>query len=262
MEILKNWKLHGLCVAVVVVCELIGTKKYGLVVLFPMLYAMILGGFISWPKLKILTSQDMKDSGGMLGTMLILLITWLGLSIGPNLPKLMDAKLALLLQEFGHFFGTIIIGMPIAVALGMGKEAVGATYSLDREANIAIIADKYGLESPEGRGVMAMYICGTVFGAVWIAIFAGFVASLDILHPYALAMGAGVGSGSMLAAASGAIIKSYPTMEKEIMAYAVAANLMTTILGIYFSLFISLPLAVKFHGFLTRIMGKEEGGKA
>ena len=85
---------------------------------------------------------------------------------------------------------------------------------------------------------------------------------MEIFHPYALAMGAGVGSGSMLAAASGAIIKSYPTMEKEIMAYAGAANLMTTILGIYFSLFISLPLAVKFHGFLSRIMGKEEGGKA
>jgi len=260
MEILKNYKLHGLALAVVVVCEIIGTIKFGLVTLLPMLFAMVIGGFISWPRLNILSTKDMQNSGGMLETMLILLITWLGLSIGPNLPKLMDAKLALLLQEFGHFFGTIIFGMPIAVALGMGKEAVGATYSLDREANIAIIADKYGLESPEGRGVMAMYICGTVFGAVWIAIFAGIIASLNIFHPYALAMGAGVGSGSMLAAASSAIVEYYPDMKEQIMAYAGAANLMTTIFGIYFSLFVSLPFAVKFYAFLSKIMGRKNAG--
>lgn len=256
MEIIKNSKLHVIAFIVVMICELIGTKKFGYVLILPMLWAMLIGGFISWPKMKILNLKDMDNAGGMLTTMLVLLITWLGLSIGPNLPKLMDAKLALLLQEFGHFFGTIIIGMPLAVALGMGREAVGATYSLDREANIAIIAERFGLDSPEGRGVMSMYICGTIFGAIWIAILAGFVASLDLFHPYALAMGVGVGSGSMLAAGSGAIVEYYPHMTEQIMAYAGAANLMTTILGIYFSLFISLPFAIRFHKFLSGLLGK------
>ena len=37
---------------------------------------------------------------------------------------------------------------------------------------------------------MGMYICGTVFGALWISLLAGVIAQLDIFHPHALAMGA------------------------------------------------------------------------
>jgi hypothetical protein len=266
MEIVKNWKIHILAVVVVIIVELIGTKRFEFVilglnlsiVLFPMLYAMIFGGFISWPKLKILNEKDMGQSGNVLMVLLILLMIKIGLGMGPELPRLMDAKFALILQEFGHFFGTIILGMPIAVALGMGKEAIGATYSLDREGNVAIIAEKYGLDSPEGRGVMAMYICGTVFGAVWVGILVGVVGGMGIFHPYALAMGVGVGSGSMLAAGMGALINIYPSMEGQIRAYAGAANLMSGVLGIYFALFVSLPIAIRFHRILSKLMGRKE----
>lgn len=266
MTVLKNVKLHIIALLVVVLCETIGTMKFSIgkfaIVLFPMLFAMIISGFISFPKWKIISVKEGDNAGKMLTIVLIPLITAIGLGIGPNLPELANAKFALLIQEFGHFFGTIIIGMPIAVALGMGREAIGATYSLDREGNIAIIAEKYGLNSPEGRGVMAMYICGTVFGAVWIGIFSSAIASLDIFHPYALAMGAGVGSGSMLAAASGSIIEFYPEMKEQILAYAGAANLMTGILGIYFALFISLPLAVKFYAILNRLFGRNKNNES
>jgi len=102
---------------------------------------------------------------------------------------------------------------------------------------------------------MAMYICGTVFGAVWIGIFASAIASLDIFHSFALAMGAGVGSGSMLAAASGVIADFYPALSEQILASAGAANLMTGILGIYFALFISQPITVKYYGFLNHLFG-------
>ena len=264
MEIVKNWKIHLLALGVAIVCELIGKRVIaGIILLLPMLYAMLLGGFISWPKLKILNEKDMSQSGNVLMVMLILLMIKIGLGMGPNLPRLMDAKFALILQEFGHFFGTILLGMPLAVALGMGKEAIGATYSLDREGNVAIIAEKYGLDSPEGRGVMAMYICGTVFGAIWVGILVGVLAKMEIFHPYALAMGVGVGSGSMLAAGMGAIIEYYPHLEEQIRAYAGAANLMSGVLGIYFALFVSLPFAIKFYDFLQKIMGRkavQEGG--
>lgn len=262
MDLAKNWKVYLLALGIIVVCELVGTVKYGLIVLFPMLYAMLLGTAISWPKFNILNERNMQHAGKVLSVLMVLLVAKLGTGIGPQLPQLMHAKAALLLQEVGHFFGTILLGMPIAVALGMGREAIGATYSIDREPNIAIISEKYGLDSPEGRGVMAMYICGTVFGALWVAILAGAVARMGIFHPYALAMGAGLGSGSMMAASSGAVAIVYPEMKDQIMAYAAAANLMTTVLGIYVALYISLPIAIKFYGVLEKIMGRKQAAEA
>lgn len=264
MEMLRDWKIHALCLACVVMSEFVGTFRYGFIVLVPMLYAMLLGGVISIPKFKILSEDNMKRASGVMTAALMLLIVKLGLDIGPALPHLKNATGALLLQEVGHFFGTILLGLPIAVALGMGREAIGATYSVGREPNIAIIADKYTLDSPEGRGVMATYLMGTLFGAVTVSMLASIIGSFNILHPYALAMGAGVGSGSMMAAATGSIVIQYPAMEAEIRAYAGAANLMSSILGIYIYMFFSLPFAVKMYSVFSRLFGKkmEEAGEA
>ena len=43
---------------------------------------------------------------------------------------------------------------------------------IGREPSIAIVAEKYGMQSPEGRGVLAEYITGTVLGAIFIAMLA------------------------------------------------------------------------------------------
>jgi hypothetical protein len=113
------------------------------------------------------------------------------------------------------------------------------------------------MDSAEGRGVLAEYLTGTVFGAVFIAIFAGFVASLHIFHPLALAMGSGVGSGSMMAAASGAIAaQQTPEMAKDVMTFAAASNLITTTIGTYFTLFVSLPMAVFGYRVLEPLIGR------
>ncbi|ETJ31275.1 hypothetical protein Q604_UNBC14224G0001, partial [human gut metagenome] len=40
---------------------------------------------------------------------------------------------------------TIVFGLPVALLVGMRREAVGACYSVDREPNVAIIIDKFGL---------------------------------------------------------------------------------------------------------------------
>ena len=105
--------------------------------------------------------------------------------------------------------------------------------------------------------MLAEYLTGTVFGAVFIAIFAGFVASLNIFHPLALAMGSGVGSGSMMAAASGAIAaQQTPEMAKAVLTFAAASNLITTTIGTYFTLFISLPMAVWGYRLLEPLIGR------
>ena len=193
----------------------------------PLLYTLILGLLISIPKFKILTIKQMEKSADYIGIAVMILMVKVGLGIGPNLGILTSAGWALLLQELGHFFGTIVFGLPVALLVGMRREAVGACYSVDREPNVAIIIDKFGFSSPEGRGVMGMY------------------------HPLALAMGAGVGSASMMAAATAPIIAVYPDYEQQIMALAGAANLLTTVLGVYFGLFVSLPVMEKTYNFFT-----------
>lgn len=113
------------------------------------------------------------------------------------------------------------------------------------------------MDSAEGRGVLAEYLTGTIFGAVFIAIFAGFVASLNIFDPLALAMGSGVGSGSMMAAASGAIAaQQSPEVAKSVLTFAAASNLITTTVGTYFTLFISLPMAVWGYRLFEPVIGR------
>lgn len=260
MNVLRDWKIHVAALLIVVICESIGTCKIplgpGVLLFLPMLYAMVLGGIISWPRLKLMNVRDMNAASSILSLTTFLLVAKLGLIIGPSLTKLAHSGFALSLQELGHFLGTVVLGLPLALLLGLGREAVGATFSIDREPNIAIIAEKYGLNSPEGRGVMSVYICGTLFGAVWLGLLAGYLAALHIFHPYALAMGAGVGSGSMMAAASGAIKAVFPEQANEILLYAGASNLLTTIVGIYFCLFVSLPVTERLYKWLAPILGR------
>lgn len=261
MGILKDWKIHAGAFLIVVICELIGTRQIqmgpGVLLFLPMLYAMIIGGFVSWPRLKLINLREMNAASAVLGLTTLMLVTKLGVIIGPSLSKVAQSGLALSLQELGHFLGTVVLGLPLALLLGLGREAIGATFSIDREPNIAIISEKYGLNSPEGRGVMSVYICGTLFGAVWLGLLAGYLAALNIFHPYALAMGAGVGSGSMMAAASGAIKAVFPASANEILMYAGASNLLTTIIGIYFCLFVSLPVTEYLYKLLSPVLGRD-----
>ena len=258
----KNGKIFLFAFFIVIFSEWIGTVKIplgaGVLLFLPMLYAMIIGGIISWPRLKQIKLEEMKASSHILSLIALMLVTKLGVIIGPQVAKVAQSGLSLSMQELGHFFGTVILGLPVAIMLGLGREAVGATFSIDREPNIAIIGEKYGLDSPEGRGVMAVYICGTVFGAVWLGLLAGYLAATNVFHPFALAMGAGVGSGSMMAAASGAIAVVFPEYKNEILMYAGASNLLTTVIGIYFCLFISLPVTNYLYRVLTPIIGPKQ----
>jgi hypothetical protein len=260
LNVVKSWRIHVFALVIVIICELIGTKKVpmgpGVLLFLPMLYAMIIGAVVSWPKLKVLKLPEMRAASAALGVLTFMLITKLGVGIGPAISKLLNSGLALSMQELGHFFGTVVLGLPIALLLGIGRETIGATYSIDREPNIAIIAERFGNDAPELRGTMAVYICGTLFGAVWLGLFAGMMAALNLFHPYALAMGCGVGSGSMMAASSGALKAAFPELGNDILVYAGASNLLTSTIGIYFSLFISLPTTEYLYKRLSPILGR------
>ena len=257
MDLIKNWKIHLLALIIVIIAESIGIQRFDLIIFLPLFYALIIGGIISYPSLKLLKIPEMERASRVLSVGMLILVTKISLDIGPNLEQLAHSSLALLVQEFGHFFGTLVFGLPVAFLVGMKREAIGACYSIDREPNIAIIAERYGLDSPEGRGVMGMYLCGTVFGALWVSVLAGLIAQAGWFHPHALAMGAGIGSASMMAASTASIVAVHPEWAETVQAYAAAANLLTTVLGIYFALFISLPVTVKVYGWLDALRSKK-----
>ncbi len=259
-------RVLALALLVVVAAELIGSFSVqagpGQIILLPLLWALLLGCAISLAKnhLPRAMKMDAASQGyasAVLQSALLLFVAKLGLLVGASLPKIFASGYALLFQEFGHFFGTMVFGLPVALLLGVRREAVGATFSVGREPSLAIIGEKYGMDSAEGRGVLAEYITGTVIGAVFIGLLAGFVAALGVFRPEALAMGAGVGSGSMMAAASAAIAaQQTPEVAKEVAAFAAASNLITTTVGTYFTLFISLPFANWSYSVLEPVLGR------
>lgn len=252
MRMLLNWKLHILAAVIIFISELIGVRKISIFVFMPILYAIIIGGIVSFPKFKILSMDDMHDASNIFPIALSLLLVKIGLGVGPNLPTLMQSGGTLLFQSLGHFLGILIVSLPIAMLLGLGRESIGGSYSLGREVNVAIIAEKHGLSSPEGRGVMGVFICGTMLGAMFCGILISVIVKLDLFHPFALALGAGTGSISMSAAMMSVILEAFPQYAKEIEMYTGASNILTNVLGVYAALFITLPLARILYEFFDK----------
>lgn len=248
--------IAALALVIAVAVQFIGQVKIdvgiGSIIIFPMVWGLILGLLVSIQKFKPLGIDLQRVAAALVGVAVLLLVARLAFNIGPSLPTLLKAGPALLLQEVGHLLGTIVLALPLAVLLRMGAATVGATFSLDREPSFAMVSEKYGPDSDQYRGVLAMYVFGTLFGAVYITLLTSLVANWKIFDPLALAMGAGVGSGSMMAASAASIVAGYPADQEAILGMAAVSNLITTVLGVYVGIYIALPLADRFYRLLTR----------
>jgi hypothetical protein len=233
--------------------ELIGTLKVpigpGNLIIMPMVWAMVLVVLITPDALgrkiealkKICGEEEVELGKQVMNFALLILGVKLGTAAGPNVMSLIEAGPALILQEFGNL-GTMVLGLPIALALGMKREAVGATVSICREPTLGLINNIYGPDSEEAMGTMGTYMVGNLFGTI----FFGLLGSLGVLtgiHPYALAMACGIGSGSMMTAASTALAETVPAMADQILAYAATSNIFSNVDGMYVELFIAIPLA-------------------
>jgi len=245
-DIMKNIKLHILVLILVVVSELIGTIRIpvgiGNIVLLPMLYAMILGVLMTPKFLKVAKEKEMDDAGSLIGLTLMLLMARYGTNIGPTLPQILAASPALILQELGNL-GTVFFGVPIGVLIGLKREVIGGAHSIAREPNVALIGDKFGLDSEEGQGVLGVYIVGTVFGTIFMSLLVSFLAAVTPLHPYSLAMATGVGSASMMTAGVGSLVAMFPEMEEMLTAFGATSNMLSGLDGLYMSLWLALPLS-------------------
>ena len=257
---LFDWKLHVLVIITSLLAEWIGIIKIpigiGTLVLLPLLYAFIFTILLNpnvIPSMKAVISKDRAKFASYAVVLSIMpFIAKFGVGVGPKVEEIIAAGPALLLQELGNV-ATALIALPVAVLIfGMGREAIGATHSIAREPNIALVADKYGLQSAEGIGVMGVYVMGTLFGAIYFALMASVIASMGIMDIRALAMACGIGSGSMMGACSAALAETVPTQAETITAFAATSNLLTYATGLFVSVFVALP----FTEFLYKVTSK------
>lgn len=243
---MKNIKLHVVVLILIAIAEFIGAKSFkvgpGTIVLVPMLYALLMGIFTTPRFLNIMKQKDMEDAGSLIGLTLMLLMARYGTLVGPTLPKILSASPALIMQEFGNL-GTVFLGVPLAVFFGLKRETIGAAHSIARESNVALVGERFGLDSAEGRGVMGVYISGTVFGTIFFGLMASVCAATGFFHPLALAMACGVGSASMMSASVGSLTAVYPEMADQIAAFGAASNMLSGLDGLYMSIWMGIPLA-------------------
>ena len=210
------------------------------VLLLPLIYALVMG-------LGLYLAKPIKISSGQSINIIF--------QVGP----------ALILQLLGDL-GTLI-ALPVALLLGFRREVIGMASSICREPNLGVIIDKYGFKSPETRGVLAIFVIGSIIGTPYISFLSSICVSLIPFHPYAFAMAsgigsasmnAGIGSASMNAAALVPLVHTYPAMATQLEAFAGCSNILSFCLGIYMCIFISLPIAERLYKWLSPRIGKDD----
>ncbi|MEE1134051.1 DUF3100 domain-containing protein [uncultured Methanobrevibacter sp.] len=258
----RDYGLHITVLVLVIIAELIGPIKIPLtkgveVSIMPLLYTMVLGLVFYLAKpIKWIERKQSRVAEGAMMLFIGILIAKLAVSSGQSMHLLFEMGPALLFQELGHL-ATIFIALPVALLLGFKRETIGMTNSIGREPEVAVVVDKYGFNSPESRGIFALFIVGTIIGTVFISFLTSICVSILPLHPYAFAMASGVGSASMNAASLGPTLAAFPGLETQIEAFAGFSNLLSFSIGIYIVIFIAIPLTEKLYAFLEPKIGRK-----
>ena len=241
----SEWKIYVLAFVFIVIADSIGQINIplgaGRFILFPIFYSLILGVLSGPQAAKIISSKQVKAASKLVIVAICPFIAKLGINAGASLETVLSAGPALILQEFGNL-GTIFLSLPLALLLGLKREAVGATHSINRESNLALITDIYGPDSPETRGSLSIYVVGGMVGTIYFGFMVSVIAALGIFHPFALAMSSGAGAGIMMASATASLTANFPEMGEQIAALASASETLSGIDGIYMTIFIGLPL--------------------
>ena len=204
--------------------------------------------------LKIFKTKEVKAASKLVIVCICPFIAKLGINAGANIEAVISAGPALILQEIGNL-GTIFLALPVALILGLKREAIGATHSINRETNLALITDMFGPDSAEARGSLSIYIVGGMIGTIYFGFMATLVAALNFFHPYALGMASGVGAGIMMASATASLSEIYPQFADQIAALASTSETISGITGIYVAIFVGVPLCNWLYNHLEPKLG-------
>ena len=245
-----EYKIFILAFVFIVIADSIGQIQVplgpGTLILFPIFYSLIMG-VISGPEvLKIFDKKEVKAASKLVIVAICPFIAKLGINAGASIEVILSAGPALILQEIGNL-GTIFLAMPFALLLGLKREAIGATHSINRGSNLALITDMFGPDSPETRGSLSIYVVGGMVGTIFFSFLTTIVASLNLFHPYALGMASGVGAGILMASATASLALIYPDMAAELSALASTSETISGITGIYVAIFVGIPLTKKLY---------------
>lgn len=249
-RIKAEWKIYLLAFVFILIADNIGQIQIpcgkGMFILFPIFYAIILG-VVSGPQvLKIVDNKHVKAASKLVVVGIAPFIAKLGITAGANLETILHAGPAVLLHGFGNLFG-IFLALPIAILLGMKREAVGACFSINREYHMALINNIYGSDSAEARGSLSIYIVGGMIGTIYFGVLASAVAMTGLFNPEALGLASGVGAGIMMASSSASLCAIYPDAAETIKTLASVGETMAGITGIYINMFLAIPLCDKLY---------------
>ena len=178
-RIRSEWKIYLLGFIFILIADNIGQIKIpvgkGTFILFPIFYAIILGVCCGPEVLKIVENKHVKAASKLVVVGIAPFIAKLGITAGANFETIFSAGPAVLLHGFGNVLG-IFLSLPIAILLGMKREAVGACFSINREYHMALINNIYGSDSAEARGSLSIYIVGGMIGTIYFGLMASAVA--------------------------------------------------------------------------------------
>lgn len=249
----NEYKIFLLAFLFIIIADAIGQIQIpmgpGTLILFPIFYALILG-IVSGPEaLKIFKKKEVKAASKLVIVAICPFIVKLGINAGASLETVISAGPALIFQEVGNL-GTIFLALPFALLLGLKREAIGATHSINRESNLALVTDMFGPDAPETQGSLSIYVVGGMVGTIYFGFLATFVASWNFFHPYALGMASGVGAGILMASATASLSVIYPDMSAQISALASTSETLSGLTGIYVAIFVGIPLTRKMYEIL------------
>ena len=133
----KNWgdyKFHLVILVCCILAEAVGPIKIPVggvtVTLLPLLYSMIFVLIVYMIKPIRFVKEKQAEIGSALLTLSVaFLMAKLGITSGASIKDVISAGPVLILQNLGNV-GTLLVALPIALLLGMGREAVGMTHAL------------------------------------------------------------------------------------------------------------------------------------
>ena len=253
--------LIALVAATIVVAESIGVRSVPLtgsitITVLPLVFAVVLTmvlGIPAWRKgilRRVYSPRTIGFSGAFLIVIMLPLMARYGADVAPRLKEILSIGWVFLLQELGNL-GTVVLGLPVALLLGLRRHAIGSTLGLGREGELAYISEKYTLNSDPGRGVLSMYLMGTLFGALFFSFFAPVLLGTG-LDVRALAIASGMGSASMMTAAYSTLAAQTPDLQDTIVSYAAASQLLTSFIGTYTMVFLAVPLQRAMYNLMMR----------